>query len=152
MIPEEAVIDPGSLTKFRKFRLQDIDLLYLLIEETVAIAVHHGFIETETMIIDATHTQSRYNLKKPKEILQNQSRKLRKSVYLVNESMKKQFPKKSTKDDLEAELNYCKELIATIERVPCLSGNPKIGESLRLLKETVAEAMEQLRYSTDPDV
>lgn len=151
MAPEEAVIDPSSLTKFRKLRLQDTHLLDLLIEKTVALAVDHGLIETGTIIVDATHTQSRYNLKKPQEILQDQSRKLRKSVYSVNESMKEQFPNKNIKDDLEAELDYCKELISIIERVPGLSANPKIGESLRLLEETVADDMEQLHCSTDPD-
>lgn len=151
MTPEEAVIDPSSLTKFRKLRLEDSHLLDLLIEKTMAIAIDLGLIETGTIIVDATHTQSRYNLKKPQEILQDQSRKLRKNIYSVNESMKEQFPKKNTKDDLEAELNYCKELIAAIERVPGLSANPKIGESLRLLEETMADDIEQLRCSTDPD-
>lgn len=151
MAPEEAVIDPSSLTKFRKLRLEDSHLLDLLIEKTMAIAIDLDLIKTGTIIVDATHTQSRYNLKKPQEILQDQSRKLRKNIYSVNESMKEQFPKKNTKDDLEAELNYCKELIASIERVPGLSANPKIGESLRLLEETMADDIEQLRCSTDPD-
>lgn len=44
MTPKEAVTDPNSLTKFRKLRLQDKDLLDLLIEKTVAIAVGHGLI------------------------------------------------------------------------------------------------------------
>lgn len=151
MAPEEAVIDPSSLTKFRKLRLRDQNLLDLLIEKTIAIAMDLDLIETGTIIVDATHTQSRYNLKKPQEILQDQSRKLRKDIYSVNESMKEQFPKKNTKDDLEAELKYCKELITTIERVPGLSTNPKIGESLRLLEETVADDIEQLRCSSDAD-
>ncbi|MFC3210200.1 IS1182 family transposase [Planomicrobium okeanokoites] len=151
MAPEESVIDPSSLTKFRKLRLEDSRLLDLLIEKTIAIAIALDLIETGTIIVDATHTQSRYHLKKPQEILQDQSRKLRKNIYSVNESMKEQFPKKNTKDDLEAELNYCKELIASIERVPSLSANPKIGESLRLLEETMADDIEQLRCSKDPD-
>lgn len=134
MTPEETVNTPSSLTKFRKQRLKDAHLLDLLIEKTVTIAIDPGLIETETIIDDATHTQSHYNLKKPQEI-QAQSRKLRKNSYSVNEPMKEQFPKKNTKDDLEAELKNCKELIASIERVSGLSANPKIGEPLRLLDE-----------------
>ncbi|WP_156889829.1 hypothetical protein [Planococcus lenghuensis] len=57
--------------------------------------------------------------------------------------MKEQFPKKNTKDDLKAELNYYKELIATIKGGSGLSDNPKIGESLRLLEETVAGSMDR---------
>ena len=37
MSPEEEVINPSSLTKFRKLRLKDTDLLYLLINKTVSI-------------------------------------------------------------------------------------------------------------------
>lgn len=39
MAPEEGVIDPSSLTKFRKLRLKDVDLLDLLINKTVEIAI-----------------------------------------------------------------------------------------------------------------
>lgn len=151
MSPEEAVIDSSSLTKFRKLRLKDRQLLDLLIEKTVSIAVDHGLIESKTIIVDATHTRSRYNLKKPRDVLQDQTRLLRKHVYAVDESMKNQLPVKNTKDDLEAELDYCKELIAAIEQVPGLSVHPKIGESFRLLQETVADDLEQLECSADRD-
>lgn len=39
MAPEEPVIDPSSLTKFRKLRLKDINLLDMLINKTVEIAI-----------------------------------------------------------------------------------------------------------------
>ena len=39
MAPEGEVIDPSSLTKFRKMRLKDINLLDMLINKTVAIAL-----------------------------------------------------------------------------------------------------------------
>src|SRR5699024_1074149 len=45
MDPEEPVIDPSSLTHFRKLRLKDINLLDLLIEKTTEIAIEHGLIE-----------------------------------------------------------------------------------------------------------
>jgi hypothetical protein len=34
MAPEDDVIDPSSLTKFRKLRLKDVNLLYMLIHKT----------------------------------------------------------------------------------------------------------------------
>ena len=37
MTPEEAVINPSSLTKFRKLRLKDTNLLDMLISKTVEI-------------------------------------------------------------------------------------------------------------------
>lgn len=39
MNPEDEVINPSSLTKFRKLRLKDTDLLNLLINKTVSIAM-----------------------------------------------------------------------------------------------------------------
>lgn len=39
MAPEEGVINPCSLCKFRKIRLKDMDLLTLLIKKTVSLAV-----------------------------------------------------------------------------------------------------------------
>lgn len=59
--PEDNVIDSSSLSKFRKLRLKDMELLDKLIEETVKIAIDKGIIESRTIIIDATHTKSRYN-------------------------------------------------------------------------------------------
>ncbi|ELW9008259.1 transposase, partial [Campylobacter upsaliensis] len=70
MAPEDPVINPSSLTKFRRMRLQDIALLDLLIGKTVEIAVEKKIITSKTIIVDATHTLSRYRNKSPKEYLQ----------------------------------------------------------------------------------
>src|SRR3954447_20235922 len=69
MSPEDSVIDPSSLTKFRKLRLQDAGLLDMLIGKTVKIALEKEIIKSKTIIVDSTHTQSRYNQKSPKEFL-----------------------------------------------------------------------------------
>lgn len=39
MAPEDEVINPSSLTKFRRLRLKDMDLLDMLIAKTVQIAL-----------------------------------------------------------------------------------------------------------------
>ena len=59
MAPEDGVINPSSLTKFRKLRLKDTDLLNLLIGKTVAIAIEKGIVNSKSIIVDATHTLSR---------------------------------------------------------------------------------------------
>ncbi|MFA9459200.1 transposase, partial [Halalkalibacter sp. AB-rgal2] len=103
MAPEDSVIEPSSLTKFRKIRLKDINLLDMLINKTVEIAVEKEIIKSHSIIVDATHTRARYNQKSPKEVLMDRSKKLRKSVYEIDESMKQKFPPKSTTNDLEDE-------------------------------------------------
>ena len=58
MSPEDNVINPSSLTKFRKLRLKDSDLLNLLIGKTVSIALEKDIIKSRSIIVDATHTKS----------------------------------------------------------------------------------------------
>ncbi|WP_212976440.1 transposase, partial [Bacillus sp. J14TS2] len=137
MAPEESVIEPSSLTKFRKLRLKDINLLDMLIHKTVEIAIEKGIIKSNSIIVDATHTKARYNQKSPKEILMDRSKKLRKSVYELDESMKQKFPPKSTTDKLEDEMIYCQKLMDVIENEETISEYPKVKEKLNLLKETV---------------
>lgn len=88
MAPEDDVINPSSLTNFRKLRLKDVGLLDMLISQTVEIALEKNVIRSKTIIVDATHTKSRYNQKSPKEFLMEKSKNVRKAVYQIDESMK----------------------------------------------------------------
>ena len=151
MAPEEPVIDPSSLTKFRKLRLKDVNLLDMLINKTVKIAIEKEIIKNKAIIVDATHTKARYNQKSPKEILMDRSKKLRKAIYKIDESMKNKFPAKTSTDALEDELDYCQKLIDVIEKEEVLPHYPKVKEQLNLLKETVADDIEHLRISKDKD-
>ena len=151
MAPEEEVIDPSSLTKFRKLRLKDINLLDLLINKTVELAIEKEIIKSNSIIVDATHTKARYNQKSPREVLMDRSKKLRKTIYEIDESMKEKFPAKSTTDELEAEIEYCQDLIDVIEKEDVLVQYPKVKERMNLLKETIADDVEQLKLSVDKD-
>lgn len=151
MAPEDTVIEPSSLTKFRKLRLKDINLLDMLINKTVEIAIDKGIIKSKSIIVDSTHTKARYNQKSPKEILMDRSKKLRKAVYKIDENMKKKFPSKSATDVLEDEIEYCQKLIDVIENEETISEYPKVKEKLNLLKETIADDIEHLQISEDKD-
>ncbi len=151
MAPEDPVIDPSSLTKFRKLRLKDISLLDMLIGKTVELAIEKNILKSTSIIVDATHTKARYNQKSPREILQDQARKLRKAVYSINETVKATMPAKNTNDTLEDEITYCQKLIAFIETESGIAQVPKVLEPLNLLKETVEDDVEQLRLTSDPD-
>ena len=59
MAPEESVISPSSLTKFRKLRLKDMNLSDMLITKTVQIALEKGILKSKSIIVDAAHTKSR---------------------------------------------------------------------------------------------
>jgi hypothetical protein len=151
MAPEEPVIDPSSLTKFRKLRLKDINLLDLLINKTVEIAIEKEIIKSKSIIVDATHTKARYNQMTPKEMLMERSKKLRKAVYQVDESMKEKFPAKTKTDVLEDEIAYSQKLIHVIEKEEILSQYPMVKEQINLLKETVEDDIERLQSLNDQD-
>ncbi|MBW3496825.1 IS1182 family transposase [Bacillus sp. FDAARGOS_1420] len=151
MAPEEHVIEPSSLTKFRKLRLEDVTLLDILINKTVEIAIENKIIKSNSIIVDSTHTKARYNQKSPKDILMDRSKKLRKVVYKIDENMKNKFPTKNATDTLEDEIHYCQKLIEVIEKENTLSQYPKIKEGVNLLKETVTDDIEHLQISKDHD-
>lgn len=151
MCPEEEVINPSSLTKFRKLRLKDTDLLNLLINKTVSIALEKGIIRSKSIIVDATHSHSRSNPYTALEVLRERSKHLRKAVYAIDEEMARRMPPKNDSNDLEKELIYCKELEKIIESEQVLRQIPSVKEKLNLLKETVEDTREHFTLSKDPD-
>ncbi len=151
MSPEDEVINSSTLTKFRKLRLQDTDLLNLLINKTVSIALEKNIITTKSIIVDATHTSSKYNRLSAIEVLRERSRVLRKTIYNFRAEMKAQMPAKNTEDDIEKELSYCKELESFVEQTEAISSIVAIQERLSVLKETMIETDEHLTLSKDAD-
>lgn len=151
MSPEEDVINPSTLTKFRRLRLKDTDLLNLLIGKTVTIAIEKGIIKSKSIIVDATHTKSRSNPLSPLEVLKERAKLLRKMVYSVDEDIKKQLPQKNKDEDLEQELSYCSDLIDFISKNEIISNYPKVNEKLNLLKETIEDIQGKYTLSKDED-
>jgi hypothetical protein len=112
MTLEDPVINSSSLTKFRKLRLKDVNLLDMLIQKTVEIAL-----------------EARYNQKSPKEILMEKSKLVRKAVYQVDETMKDKFPPKTTTSKLEEELDYCRKVIAAVESEEARTGKKDVNNN-----------------------
>jgi len=81
----------------------------------------------------------------------DRSRKLRKSVYEIDENMKEKFPSKTTTDVLEDEIEYCQKLIDVIEKEDAVAEYPKVKEKLNVLKEVLADDIEHLQISEDED-
>ncbi|WP_344770104.1 IS1182 family transposase [Pedobacter ginsengiterrae] len=151
MYPEEDVINPSSLTKFRKLRLKDMDLLNLLIGKTVSLALEKGIIKSKSIIVDATHSLSRSNPYSALEVLRQRSKLLRKAVYLMDDDFRSQMPEKNDSNDILKEIEYCRELQKLIESDQTLSEIPAVKEKLNLLKETVEDTQENYTLSRDID-
>ena len=151
MAPEEDVINPSSLCKFRKLRLKDMDLLNLLIKKTVDVAIEKGIIKSSTIIVDATHTASRSNPYTPIEILRLRSKQLRKALYNADEDIKPSLPKKNEDDDLVHELDYTKELLEMVSGNASIAEVPAVKQRINLLKETFEDVEDHYTTSRDED-
>lgn len=151
MAPEDDVIDPSSLTKFRRLRLKDVGLLDMLIGKTVEIALEKKIIKSSTIIVDATHTKARYNQKSPKEFLQEKSKNVRRVVYKIDDTLKDKFPEKTTSNEVADELAYCEKIIEVIENEPQIALVPAVKERLNTLKEVVEDTQHHLQYSLDTE-
>ena len=151
MVPEEDVIDPSTLTKFRKLRLKDVELLDMLIGKTVAIAIEKGIIKSNSIIVDATHSGSRSNPYSPIQALKLRSKQLRKVLYDTQEGIKDILPAKNTDDNLEHEVAYTQSLLDKVSEDKILIHIPKIQERLNLLKETLEDIQDHYTTSKDKD-
>lgn len=150
MAPEEDVIAPTSLTKFRRLRLKDMNLLDTLIEKTVEIAIDKNVLKSKTIIVDATHTISKFNQKSPVDMLRTYSKVLRKEVYSIDEKLKTKFPNKTSHSDLELEKEYSAQLITTVEKLP-IAKLPNIQSAINTLKEKIDDIDFASTESFDPD-
>lgn len=137
LAPEEInLINPSILTKFRKLRLKDMNLLDLLINKTVEIAIAEGVFKSKAIIVDATHTKWRYNQKLAQEELLERAKNLRKTLYGIKQEVKEELPTKVTTGVLEDILEYCRLLIDSINAKPELAANPAVKTKLNYLTET----------------
>lgn len=151
LAPEEDVIHPTTLTKFRRLRLKNNDLLDRLITKSIDIAFEKGIVTPTTIIVDATHTKSAYNAKSPLEILRDRSKNLRKSVYHIDETFKNKMPKKYTGSDLQKELEYSKQLLTILETENKINEIPDVKEKMNLLEETIEDDQAQMKSNRDHD-
>ena len=113
--PEDSVIEPSSLTKFRKLRIKDERLLDLLITKSVQIALEHSLIKSKILIMDATILKLTTIIRNPKRFSVNTQKSCVKQFTNVQKISKK-FPSKPQEDNFEDELRYIQELVSVLEK------------------------------------
>lgn len=153
-VPEETdFIDPSLLSKFRRMRLKDMNLLDLLLSKTVEIALQKGVIEARNKLIqDSTHSNAMFQHISPREELIKRGKEVRKAVYAVAPQMKQSMPsKKESSGILEDVIDYSDELIHLIETEGGFENCEAVQERLNYLKEGVKETVQELEYSKDQD-
>jgi hypothetical protein len=151
--PEDDVIDPSLLSKFRRQRLQDLDLLSLLISKSVAMAINKGIIRRRSdIIVDATHELSSAFIYKPIDYMRKMCGQIYKACEpFHNETFHREdLPKFPKEGDIDACKAHCRILIQILE------GNgmvqiPAIGNKVNLLKEGLEDLAYQNYVALDKD-
>lgn len=142
LAPEDNMPHHTLLTKFRKLRLNDELILQKLLSKTLEVANNLGIIKTKTIIVDSTHTKSVYNPKSPIEILTEESKALRKTVYEIKAEYKDMMPSKPTSRDLDDHIKYCTELIDLLRSDEQLAFYNAVSEKINYLEEIVNDDIE----------
>lgn len=149
--PEETkLIDPSLLTVFRRERIckyetnekgervkvkdSSTELMNQLIGKTVEIALEKGIIKSKVkIIVDSTHTDARFSHISPRQKLINESKKMRKAIYEIDEPMHDKMPKKREASGLlEDEMEYVRELLDVVKADGRFHQLPAIKEKNRL--------------------
>lgn len=149
--PEDDVIDPSSLTKFRKQRLKDNNLLDIILNKTTQVALNKSLIKGKTLIVDSTHTISKYNFQSSLNALKEASKKLRKACYSFDETIKSKIPKKNESSNLKDEIDYSELLISFVQNSADLILSEEINSKLNFLKEILQDVIELNQVSKEKD-
>ncbi len=145
--PEDDVINPSSLSKFRKLRLKNMDLMNMLIGKTVGIAIEKGILKSNSIIVDSTHTTSRANSFAPVEILRKSTSALRMSVAGYTE---KTLPQEYKLAELPEMLSYSKEMLAFVGEMEGIRELPDVKEKSNYLEEIIAD-IEDHYFTSEKD-
>lgn len=115
--PEDDLVCPSMLSIFRTTKIKDESILEEMLTETIQQALEKGIIKSNSIIVDATHTQSKSVKRTPTQILREMTKNLRKEIYRNNPEIKEKFPNKpSDEETLDKEIEYTKELIEIIKK------------------------------------
>ena len=151
--PEDDVIDPSLLSKFRRQRLQDIDLLDLLISRSVSMAIAKGIIKRKSdIIVDATHEFSGAYVYKPIEYMRKMCGQIFKACepFFDDGFRQEDLPKFPSEGNVDIVKGYCQTLIQTLEDNG-MAQVPAIGNKVNLLKEGLEDLESQRFVAFDKD-
>lgn len=150
--PEDKMIDPSLLTKFRKTRITE-DILEDMLKETIQQAIQKGLIKSGTIIVDATHIEAAVRAKSATQVLRDLTKQLRKEIYKHEYDLSERFPEKpSIEAELSEEVAYTYELLEKIQGGVEASDNAEIKALYNRIKELLdSDRIRQIRSKDDED-
>ena len=150
--PEDKMIDPSLLTKFRKTRITE-EILEDMLKETIQQTIQKGLVKSGTIIVDATHTEAAVRAKSVTQVLRDLTRTLRNEIYKHEYDLSERFPEKpSIEADLSEEIAYTYELLEKIQGGVEASDNAELKALYNRIKELLdSDRIRQIRSKDDED-
>ncbi len=152
-MPEDQVIEPSTLTKFRRLRLNDEELLNKLLAKTVILAKEKGLLKSKVLIVDGTHTQSKFNVMRPGAALNRYVGKLVSRAAELRPAYRDILPKVVFPEDLRDALVVAEHIIDDVKEVCSLEMSVIpgfLGNELNMAEEIVGDIKDH--YYVSPDV
>jgi transposase len=150
--PEDEMIDPSLLTKFRKTRITE-DILEEMLRETIQQAIEKGLIKSTAIIVDSTHTNASVRARTVTQVLRGLSKQLRREVYREMIELSEKFPEKPGETaELADEIEYTYRLLESVGGEIQQSENKKLIELYERIKELLdTDRIREIRSKDDED-
>lgn len=153
--PEDKLVSYSMLSIFRTTKIKNEEILEEMLQETVKQAIEKGVIKSNSIIVDAAHTQSKGIKKTPTQILRDMTRNLRKDIYRTNPELKEKFPEKPDESEtLDAEIEYSKELLKIVkeELTKLKNEDKKIQNRIKNIDELLeSNRIKEIQSYSDKD-
>jgi transposase len=150
--PEDPIISPSLMTKFRKTRITE-DILEDMLKETIRQAIEKGLIKSTAIIVDSTHTNAATRPKTVTQVLRDLSKQLRKEIYKEMFELADKFPEKPDHTaELSDEIEYTYRLLENIGNEVLTSNNSKLVSLYERIKELLdTDKIRGIRSKSDED-
>ena len=151
--PEETnIIDASTLSKFRKLRFENVDVLNILIAKTLKIAKDKGILKGSTILVDATHVTARAIRYDSKDYIIHRVNTLVRHLVKVHYWKVEDLPPLPEKEaDTDTWIQAGKSLVAYIKEQPALRSVSTVKNLYELLEEAMEDAEERSYLSMDRD-
>ena len=151
--PEDDVPCYSLLSVFRNTKIKNEEVLEEMLQETVRQAIEKGIIKSNSIIVDAAHTNSKNQKKTPTQVLRELSKNLRKEIYQTEPELKEVFPTKPDETaTLEEEIEYTKKLVEAIQNKMTEKTDKKIQKKLEKVENMLKdEKIKKIQSAVDID-
>jgi len=156
--PEDPLPDPSLLSLFRVHKIGAGEVENLL-TEVVKQCVAKGLIKSSAVLIDATHTHSKYEASKPLKVLKQAANRLQRAVKKHNSKLQKKLPQipefQGEKREQERQaLAYLAKLGEIVEQLlPDADGSlqSRLEETKKIVSDERLLAWKGVQSAIDPD-